>query len=39
MCHTEILNGYKMVILDEKLNIYLFIAQNIDYGYTLERPQ
>ena len=28
-----------MIILDEKKDIILFFAQNIDCGYTLEPPQ
>ena len=29
----------KMIFLDEKVIIFLILAQNIDRGYTLEPPQ
>ena len=32
------LNAVKMRNLDEKIDIFSYFAQNIDYGYTLEPP-
>ena len=41
-CQCNILQYFmavKMVISDEKCDIFLIFAQNIDCGYTLEPPQ
>ena len=40
MQYTAIFHGSKNEKnLDKKLIIFLFFAQNIDFGYTLEPPQ
>ena len=39
MQYTAIFKAVKMISFSWKIDIFLIFAQNIDCGYTLERPQ